>query len=398
MSRTVTVTSNAEEAELNAECAALIAQTGADIYFTDTWRAAWWSHYGQSWSRSRRPATLVVRDGTKVVAVLPFCIERFWLGLVPVHLARLAGVDPNFAVMTLPVTEGYARIVFEAAFTHLICALKCDAISFSPISERSTQLSALRDATATNKNVVLCRDRSLRHHTLMELPETPEEFFADLSKSRRREHRRDIKRLTETAGLETGRSTPETVEAAVNRFVAQHSEQWAKKGRGGHFSDWPMAKPFYRALLERFALLGQAGLDELWLGDVLLSSQLRYSQGSKAYWWLNSRSTAPEFAKIGLGRVGLVERVGDLIRAGIRTIDAGAGEYEYKLAYGGELVAIHDLLISRGKFCARMRVKALIVWADVLHLLYYRLWFLKVAPRLRLSSQPLWRSWIRSRF
>lgn len=398
MNPTVTVASSPEETEPDAESAALIAQTGAEIYFTEAWRAAWWAHYGTSFAPSRRPATLVVRDGADIVAVLPFCIERFWVGPVPVRLARLAGVDPNFALLTFPVVEGYASVVFAAAITHLTNNLDCDAISFSPISERSTVLPAVRAAITTSSEVVLCRDRAQRHHTLMDLPETAEEFLAGLSKSRRREHRRDVKRLNEMDSLKRCSSTPETAQVAMDRFVAQHTAQWEKQGKGGHFSDWPAAEPFYRELLERLSSSGQAGLDELWLGQTLLSSQLRYSKGSKAYWWLNARSTAPEFAKLGLGRVGLVERIGDLLRAGIRTVDAGAGEYEYKLAYGGELVPIHDLLISKRGFFSQSKVKILMLWADVLHLLYYRLWFLKIIPRFGLSSRPLWRMWIRSRF
>ncbi|MEQ8901162.1 MAG: GNAT family N-acetyltransferase [Roseovarius sp.] len=393
-----TVTSLTEDVKSELESAALIDQTGAEIYFTDAWLAAWWKHYGKSFAPSRQSATLVVRNSGKIIAVLPFYTERFWLGPIPVRLARLAGVDPNFAILNLPVAEGNAATVFEAVLPHLTTTLKCDAISFSPISERSAQLTALRSAVAASTEVVLCRDRSQRHHTLMDLPETFEKFFASLSKSRRREHNRDVKRLTEMDSLETRESTSETVQAAMCRFVAQHTTQWETKGKGGHFADWPQAEAFYRDLLEHLSPTGQAGLDELWLGKTLLSSQLRYSQGTKAYWWLNARSTAPEFAKIGLGRVGLVERIGDLLRAGIRTIDAGAGDYEYKLAYGGELVPIHDLLISRRSPLARGRVKMLMIWADVLHLLYYRLWFLKIAPKFGFGSRPLWRAWIRSRF
>jgi len=219
----ITVISSADEAETDAESAALFARTEAEIYFTKAWRTAWWSHYGKSFARSRRPATLEVRDGADVVAILPFCIERFWLGPISVRLARLAGVDPNFALLNLPVAEGYASVVFKAIFIHLTDMLKCDAISFSPISERSTHLPELRAAITTSSEVVLCRDRSQRHHTLMDLPETAEEFLAGLSKSRRREHKRDVKRLTEIDSFETRESTPETVQAAMDRFVAQHT-------------------------------------------------------------------------------------------------------------------------------------------------------------------------------
>lgn len=397
MKHALTVSSREEDTEPDAEGTALIARTEAEIYFTGAWRAAWWAHYGKSFARSRRPETIVVSDGPDIVAVLPFCIERFWLGPVSVRLARLAGLDPNFALVNFPVAEGYAPAVFEAVLIHLTDTLKCDAVSFSPISERSRELSALRTAVAASNQIVMCRDRSHRHHTLMELPETSEKFLSGLSKSRRREYRRDVKRLVEMGSLETRGSTRDTIQASMDRFVAQHTAQWENQGKGGHFSDWPTAESFHRDLLERLSPSGQAGLDELWLGETLLSSQLRYSQGTKAYWWLNSRSTEPEFAKIGTGRVGLVERVGDLLHAGIRTVDAGAGEYEYKLAYGGQSVPVYDLLIGKRDRISRLRVKILMLWADGVHLLYYRLWFLKIAPRLGLGSRPLWRIWIRSR-
>jgi len=39
----------------------------------------------------------------------------------------------------------------------------------------------------------------------------------------------------------------------------------------------------------------------------------------------------------------------------------------------------------------------MLAYADLLHLAYYRVWYIRVAPRLRVLSRPLWRSWIRRR-
>lgn len=377
-----------------------VQQTGADVYFLTGWQDAWWQSYGAGFAASRRPACFVLRDGARIVAALPFCIETIHAGPLPVRIARLAGIDSNFAIMALPIAPGYEAGVLAAVLEYLTSQMRCAGVSLSPLSDRAPQLTAIRAAASDGGHCIL-RDRSDRGHTLMPLPDTPDAFMAALSKSRRREVRRDIKRLTEEHPLRNVSSTPETVpevaDAMMDRFIDLHTSQWEAAGKGGHFADWRPAAQFYRALLHRLAPQGAAAIDEQWLGDTLLSSQLRYAIGDKAYWWLNARETAPPLGNAGLGRVGLVERVDDLIRSGTRMIEAGAGEYEYKLSYGGELVPMHSVVLARASLSARMRMKALLLWADALHLGYYRIWFLKLRPRLGTRPRALWTSWIRSR-
>lgn len=372
----------------------LVAATGADIYFLSDWQSAWWDNYGSAFAISRRPASFVFRDGSGLIAILPFCIETIWAGPIPVRVARLAGVDPNFAVMGLPIRTGYEETVLRTVLQRLTHDLKCTAVSFSPLSDRAAQLGKLR--AADGQGISVLRDRSLRGHTLMDLPESFEAFMAALSKSRRREVRRDIKRLTTDEPLRNISSSPDTIDQMLDRFIELHTRQWQAAGKGGHFSDWRVAAAFYRALLQRLSAKGQAAIDEQWLGDTLLSSQLRYTLGDKAYWWLNARETDPEFGKIGLGRVGLVERVEALIGSGIRLVEAGAGEYEYKLSYGGELVLLHSVILASDRPLARLQARVLLLWADALHLFYYRAWFLKIRPRLGLRPGRLWTSWIRA--
>ncbi|WP_170411900.1 GNAT family N-acetyltransferase [Ruegeria arenilitoris] len=385
----------AQALSIRAEWDDLVTATGADIYFLSDWQVAWWDHYGMSFASSRCPVCFILRDGPELIGALPFCIETIWAGPVPVRIARLAGVDPNFAVMALPIATGHEEAALHAVFTHLTQQLNCAAISLSPMSERSVSLKILRSMDV--QNVSLLRDDSPRGHTLMDLPDSFDGFMKTLSKSRRREVRRDIKRLNEIALLNNTSSSPDMVDPMMDRFIALHTKQWRAAGKGGHFSDWSVAAGFYRDLLHRLAPSGRATIDEQWQGDRLLSSQLRYTLGDKAYWWLNARETDPEFAKVGLGRVGLVERVEGLIADGIRLVEAGAGEYEYKLSYGGTLVPIHNILLTANRPAARLRARVLLCWADALHLFYYRAWFLKIRPRLGLKPGKLWASWIRTR-
>ncbi|WP_320178736.1 GNAT family N-acetyltransferase [Roseovarius pacificus] len=376
---------------------AFVQQTGAEVYFLTGWQAAWWQHYGPDLSGSRKPVSYILRDGPQIIGILPFCIETVWAGIWPVRFARLAGVDPNFAVMTLPIVAGKEDAVLRSVTDHLTQQMRCAAISLSPLSDRSPQLASIRAMAANGATASVLRDRSDRGHTLMDLPDSRDGFMAALSKSRRREVRRDIKRLTQDAPLRNISSDPDTLDIMMDRFIELHTRQWQAVGKGGHFSDWWPAAAFYRTLLHRLAPDNRAAIDEQWQGDTLLSSQLRYTLGDKAYWWLNARAIDPRFEKVGLGRVGLVERVGDLIDAGIGLVEAGAGEYEYKLSYGGELVPVHALVLAGRGPVARLRVQALLLWADAIHLFYYRLWFLKIRPRLGTRPRALWAIWIRTR-
>jgi CelD/BcsL family acetyltransferase involved in cellulose biosynthesis len=187
--------------------------------------------------------------------------------------------------------------------------------------------------------------------------------------------------------------------ARLNAFEGLHGDQWRSIGKAGHFGDWPDAMAFARAVMARLAASDRAWIDEHWCGDVLLSAQYGFSQGGRVYWWLIGRTMDPDFVRLGVGRVGLVERVRGLISQGVKEIEAGAGEYDYKLNYGGVLVPMgRVVLVTPG---AEWRVRLLLRYADLLDLLYYRIWFLKLAPRFRklTGSRPraLWRVWRRTR-
>jgi hypothetical protein len=78
-------------------------------------------------------------------------------------------------------------------------------------------------------------------------------------------------------------------------------------------------------------------------------------------------------------------------------VEGGPGHYEYKLRLGAEEHPLRRVVISRRSALSRWRSALLLRWADLLHLLYYRGWFLKLAPRLGRSGRPLWGWWIRSR-
>ena len=74
-----------------------------------------------------------------------------------------------------------------------------------------------------------------------------------------------------------------------------------------------------------------------------------------------------------------------------------AGPLDLGVQLGAEEPAITSIVAVSQSFFAKARTSLFCRAADLLHLLYYRGWFLKGATRLGMPQGSLWRVWIRSR-
>lgn len=380
----------AELSEIAADWCQLALRTGADVYLTPSWVDLWWDHFG----KGRSFACCTARQGGRLVGLLPFAVETLWVGPLPVTVARLAGTDPHSMVFRLPIEEGFAAPMLSAALAHLIGNLGCAGVSFTPVSELS-ELSQLVPLAVGQGAVLIQRPEG--RHVVFDFAEGWEPFFAELSKSRRNDFRRNQKALVDRFGMRPIQRSPDAAE--FGEFVRFHNRQWQAVGKGGHFRDWPGSEAFFRAFADRtlssgqLQLLGEAGQDGF------LSDQFVLVAGNTAHWRLPARSLDPEAERLSVGKIGLLRMIETLAGQGIRRIEAGRGDYGYKISCGGKSVPVARLIVGNCHAAGRLRL--LLLWADLLNLLYYRIWFLKLAPRIRRvmggQSRPLWRSWIRTR-
>ncbi|TGD61195.1 GNAT family N-acetyltransferase [Tabrizicola sp. WMC-M-20] len=372
-----------------------LSRTGGDIYFAPGWVQSW----AETWGSHGELRLVLAFDDAQLVGYLPFLVETLWPGPIPVRLARLAGTDLGHPVMGLPLPFATLPDLAGQCLQRMLAELDdVHAVAFSPLAAGLPGrdiLGAGRSAMPFN----VAADDQRHQFTFMPLPGSFDDWLNELSKSRRREYRKDLTALAEAGTLSSRRTTADTALRRLDAFADLHGQQWQAIGKAGHFGDWPDALPFARAAMVRLAPSGRAWIDEHWCGDTLLSAQYGFSQGYRTYWWLIGRTLDPDLAKLGVGRVGLVERVRDLITRDCTGIEAGAGEYDYKLSYGGTLVPMGRIVLAAPG--ALWRVQWLLRVCDTVDLLYYRIWFLKLAPRIRsrlgLRPRPLWRLWRRTR-
>jgi CelD/BcsL family acetyltransferase involved in cellulose biosynthesis len=368
-----------------------VERSGSDIYFTVDWLQAWWTHYG-----SRRTFEgLIVRDGDTIVGALPFCVQRVWAGPVPVRLARFVGADSTIAVFAPAIADGYEEPVLRAAFDRLLGDAGCDAVSLSPLSGESPVAAAAERLAA--ERFALARSDSTGPHTMFKLPDSFETYLAGINRTSRRDHRRSLRQLNEGHELVFRTVSGDEAIAYVDRFIELHTAQWQVEGRLGHFGDWPGSEDFHRDLMARMAATGRARFYEIARDGRVLAIEQCFVLGDRCYWRLPGRDPDPELQRMGLGRTSAAELFRVIVEDGQTIVEAGPGHYEYKVRLGGEELPLRRVVISGRSLSSRARSALLLRWADLLHLVYYRGWFLKLAPRLKLKRRPLWRPWIRAR-
>lgn len=379
---------------IEAEWQALAERTGAEVYLRPAWLLTWWRHFGTD----RRLTCLILRREGRLAGLLPFAIETVRAGPLPLRLARLAGTDPHCIVFQAPLEPDLATPAWRLAVRHLLEDLGCDALSLTPVSDRATHLPLLREIGASEPGLAL-HEAAAGRHVVIDLAGDFQSWFSRLSKRRRKAFRQEERALRDRYTLNEAEITPDAGQFAA--FAALHDQQWQAVGRGGHFTDWPGSLSFYLDLADQSVSDPPIRLHHLMDGETPLAKQFLLVGAGVAHWKLPARTLDPEAERLSVGSVSLVKTVEALFRQGVRMVEDGRGDYDYKLSYGGQSVPVRQILLYPDSPRGRGRLRILLGWSYLLNLLYYRIWFLKLAPRLQRRfnrrPRPLWRSWIRSR-
>jgi CelD/BcsL family acetyltransferase involved in cellulose biosynthesis len=367
----------------------LVDRTSADLFLSPMWLRSWSGTIG----KGRRITGLVARVNGKMVGLLPFMIDIIWIGPLPLRIARLAGSDPHSLNLTLPIEAALRFEMLRRAFDGLLRRNRCFAVSLTPISARADYLDVLRQAGRDTVGAVFV-DEIIDSHVIFDLPNSFDDYLSkQVSKSRRSQFRQNVTKLKTEYDLVDRTFVPNSTDFAA--FEGMHAAQWHASGKGGHFSDWPGTAEFFRHLSDE-SRPEQGVVFDCQSGNFgPIYTQFALISGRRCHWRLPARALDERADRLGMGSIGMGLSIQHLIARGVTMVEAGRGKYDYKLAYGGKDVAVHRILICRGS------PWLLLAWTNLLDLLYYRLWFKRIAPRLRqyfgLSPRPLRRFWIGSR-
>lgn len=380
---------------IRQEWDALVLSAGSDLYMSYDWCRCWWDVYGQG----RQLRVFLFYRGSTLCGIVPCFTQRLWLGIVWVKLAKLVGSDSTIAMSNPPIKQADAKEVYSLLCHTLLKEQHCDAILFAPIASDYPALSALRNAlSASPEHFHLLQEKVLSPYSVMHLPSTMDDYLKMMSKNQRSNYKRTNNLLSRSFPTHLDFVTdPNEIDSEFTRFIAMHNAQWHCEKKLGHFGDWPDSEKFNRALVHAHVSKNAFRLIRLTADDQPIAYQYCLQFGDTWYWRLPARISGSEWERFGIGRLGFIKMMELAIANGIRHIELGAGHYDYKLDLGGQESSLLSLFVVRKNWAAQLRSKLFLQLSKFLHLTYYRIWFLRLAPRLPLPRRHLNKTWIQTR-
>jgi CelD/BcsL family acetyltransferase involved in cellulose biosynthesis len=381
--------------EMQPEWDGFIESIGGEIFLSFDWCRVWWKHYG----KNRELHVFIYWDGDKIVAILPIFYERIRLGLIAVKALKIVGSDFTLSQFSVPVDKDYIRPVMKA-FRIQLAAYDFDIFHIGPIAGAYKELQDIYDGITEvfdDSYSVLLKKTNVQTYYKME-----SDFNAQLAGLSKNE-RTNIKQLYtklgkvmkgENGAAQTKLANQENVDESFDLFVQMHQSHWKQLGKAGHFGDWPGSYEFHRELARTNLKHDRLRLLICRWGEYELGYEYIYKFGDMYLQFLNARSALALFTGVSLGKYTEMEMFKKGIEEKIRTIDSMRGRYEYKLRMGGELCDIHGISLVPKKKIIQEKVYLFLFFAGLLNILYYKIWYCRIAPRLPFRRHPLWRVWI----
>lgn len=394
---TTTIATSIEAAGISREeWDNVVLDTEGDIFSSYDWCRIWWRHYG----KDRLLRLLIFRQQGRLVGLAPMFIERIGLGPFTIRIAKPLSADFMVDVFAFPIPARHSKAIYREIISCLIATESCDAVWFGFTPAEHHSLASLRAIVNENDGLARCaRDADAGVQTLFDLCEDFDSYLGTLGRASRQGYRRKLSLLKKAHNVEqTVIPQPGDAQTELLAFQALHTKQWEADGLPGHFNDWPNSEAFNLDLVTELSALGRLRMMHLLADGRTVATQYAFTFGLNCYWRLPARAVEEEMTRFGLGVLSLMQMIERMHSEGMRRIEGGYGRYPYKLQYGGRERPVVSLLLKSTRPASAIRADALMVLSRLTHLLYYRIWRLRVAPKLPFRCGPLWAFWIRLRF
>ena len=382
-------TSFEEITELQEKWDSFVESVNGDIYLTFDWCRVWWQFYG----KDRLLRIVIFYQQKKIVALFPVFIETMWLGPVWLKLAKIVGSDFTMNLVSPTVRIDLAAEIFLSMTTFLFSNEVCDAFYYGPLPGHHPAVRSIENDPACRNSLKFINIKSLGNYTVFPVTDTMDSFFSSIGKSFKKNIRKQLKRIETSYHIEFKLvNSP----SAFLEFVDLHTVQWKLANKLGHFSDWPDSKEFHLALFNSQSKLNRLRIFCLFADNKPILYQYGYHFGRRHHALLAARICNQEWDKYSLGSLSHAMRIESAIADGFDEIEAGRGHYMHKLNLGGKEFPLVSYLIANKSINSIFRTHVFYFFSRMLHLLYYRIWFNRLAPKLPLKRKPLWKLWIRT--
>lgn len=372
---------------------ALVHATGDDLFASFDWCRIWWKHYGFA----RNLQVHLLHAGDELVGVFPLFDEKLRLGPFAVRTVRLLACDHSVTTCGLACRSEYLDAAIKKIVDQLDQTIFWDFLHFGPLPGYCEYREALAAGLRQCDSISEVDDQPEGGpHIIFYLPADFETYLEGMPTGERSNIRRRERKLQDLHPR-TMLACDDDLDMHFDVFMQQHQAQWKSEGHLGHFGDWPRAVEFHKEMARELLRLDRLQLLRIDTDHGAVGYQYNYLFGKRVYWILGSRSADTRWDSASPGQRLHCATVRLAMAEGRTEIDAMRGMYEYKVRMGGVVKQLQSVTAISRRRGSALRVRGFRACARLLHLLYYRIWFGRLAPHFPYLERPLWTKWIRSR-
>jgi CelD/BcsL family acetyltransferase involved in cellulose biosynthesis len=295
------------------------------------WVETWWRHHGRG-----KPFILALRDGNKLVALLPLALAPY--RGVPIRQLRFMGA---------PLSDYQQMIVGDDPAT-AAAAFLAELVA----QRRRWDLADLNDipnGTALAESFADGLRRSVAFHRacpVIRLGATWEAFSKSLGKNMRANVGRRRRQLEKQFNAELSTVSAEAdLRGAMEDLYRLHNTRWQKRGASGAFSTAAL-QAFHHEVAERFLARGWLRLHRLKCDGQTKASFYCFARGKRVYYYLSGFDDG--IGKFSPGNVMMAYSVQHAIAEGAEEFDLLRGDESYKYEWKAEDRSTVRMILGHG--------------------------------------------------
>ena len=302
-------------------------------FLTHEWISSWW----ECFSEDNSLEVLFFKDEEEnPVGVVPLMIQD--------NILRFIASEEVSDYCDFVFMKGYKEEFYESLFGYFkTIPSNIEKIELMNVQSSSSTLDYLR--RMASKHGFSCSKEEVEVAPVLELPSSYEDYLGNLSKKKRHELRRKLRRMESLEGIRVEKITDsKNLRTYLDRFIAIHKQSSSSKAK---FWEKPKMTAFFHEMAHRFSLREWIELNVLFYEERILAALLNFSYSTWIYFY--NVAFDRNFARYSPGIFLFDHCIRDAISTGKRSADFLRGREKYKYYFGAKDSKIFRLILMPGK-------------------------------------------------
>ncbi len=298
-------------------------------FLTHEWISSWWECFSEDNSLE---ALLFKDEKENPVGVAPLMIQD--------NTLRFIASEEVSDYCDFVYIKGYEEEFYESLFEYFK-TIQSNIEKIELMNMQSSSSTLVYLPRLASKHGFTCSKEEVEVAPVLELPSSYEDYLGNLSKKKRHELRRKLRRIESLDGIRVERITDsKNLRTYLDRFIAIHKQGSSAKAK---FWEKPKMTDFFHEMANRFSLREWIELKVLFYEERILAALLNFSYSDCIYFY--NVAFDRDFARYSPGIFLFDHSIREAISTRKKSVNFLRGREEYKYYFGAKDSKIFRLIL-----------------------------------------------------